>query len=69
MTDSANECRCLNCDRSDADVPLLALRLAGNSLWICPQCLPILIHHPERLQDKLGGAANSASAALDGGAD
>jgi hypothetical protein len=23
------------------------------SVWICPQCLPNLIHHPEKLTEKL----------------
>jgi hypothetical protein len=32
------------------------LRYANQSLWICPQCLPILIHHLERLAGKLAGA-------------
>ncbi len=44
---------CLNCNRPETETPLVTLRMAGRSLWICPQCLPILIHHPEQLTDKL----------------
>jgi hypothetical protein len=48
--------KCLYCER-DADlVPLIALRFRGQALWICPQHLPILIHKPEQLADKLPGA-------------
>lgn len=47
---------CLNCDRSETDVPLVSLRYAGNQEWICTQCLPTLIHHPGRLSDKLAAA-------------
>ncbi len=46
---------CLSCGRSEAEVPLLALRFNGDSAWICSQCLPVLIHNPHRLTDKLQG--------------
>jgi len=51
IADSAD--RCLSCDRSDADVPLLLLTLGARRAHICPQCLPALIHHPDRLTEKL----------------
>jgi hypothetical protein len=44
---------CLNCGRSEADFPVIVLRLAGHETHICPQCLPALIHHPDRLTEKL----------------
>ena len=49
---------CLNCGRSETDIPLVALRYASNQAWICSQCLPTLIHQPERLTGKLAGAEN-----------
>lgn len=49
---------CLNCDRSEAETPLVTLRYAGEPAWICTQCLPVLIHHPEQLAGKLKGAEN-----------
>lgn len=53
---------CLYCDRSDQEVPLVSLRYQGQDLWICSQHLPILIHKPNLLQDKLPGSANLAAA-------
>lgn len=53
--DARVEGQCLNCGRSDEQVPLVSLRFDGKSLSICPQCLPILIHRPEQLSGKLGG--------------
>ncbi len=50
--------KCLVCERSSAEVPLIALRYRGEALWICPQHLPILIHKPAQLADKLPGAEN-----------
>ena len=44
-----NNERCLNCERSSDQIPLLKLKYAGRDGWICPQCLPILIHHPENI--------------------
>lgn len=51
-----NDEKCLYCDRRAEEVPLLALRFGGQALWICPQHLPILIHKPEQLAEKLPGA-------------
>lgn len=44
---------CLNCKRTDEQVPLLSLAFKGEEKYICPQCLPILIHKPHQLADKL----------------
>ena len=54
--------KCLHCERDASQVPLLALRYGGQDLWICPQHLPILIHKPEQLADKLPGAVFSGGA-------
>lgn len=45
---------CFSCGRSEKEVPLLMLRFSSRELRVCPQCLPALIHHPERLADRLG---------------
>jgi hypothetical protein len=50
--------KCLNCEKSEQEVPLLSLRYQGNSLFICPQCLPVLIHKPANLAGKLPGLEN-----------
>ena len=44
-----DEPRCLNCGRTGDVVPLISLRYLQKEHSICPQCLPILIHKPERL--------------------
>ncbi|MBL8095349.1 MAG: hypothetical protein JNL73_14360 [Anaerolineales bacterium] len=54
MTDVTPEC--LVCERSSDLIPLLAFQFQGKDLWICPEHLPILIHQPARLADKLAGA-------------
>ena len=53
---------CLNCSRSEMDVPLVVLRYAGDQAWICSQCLPTLIHQPDRLIGKLADAEKLAPA-------
>jgi hypothetical protein len=45
--------QCLSCGRSDTEAPLLLLQLQSKRTFICPQCLPTLIHHPDRLTEKL----------------
>ena len=44
---------CLNCGSSDQESLLLTIKFQGRELYICPQCLPILIHKPYQLADKL----------------
>lgn len=46
---------CLNCGISEQERPLIALKFQEKDLFICPQCLPILIHKPYELADKLPG--------------
>jgi len=46
---------CLQCKRSSDQTPLLPIHYRDADYWICPQDLPILIHKPARLADKLPG--------------
>ncbi len=57
MAETKTSQHCLNCERSENETPLVALRYQGAPLWICPQCLPTLIHQPEKLADKLKGVS------------
>lgn len=59
MTDNTE--RCLNCERSSDQVPLLRLKYAAGEYWICPQCLPILIHKPEQIATLAGDWVSGAS--------
>ena len=45
--------KCLNCGKSEKEIPLINLTYSGKPSWICPQCLPVLIHHIDQLTDKL----------------
>ena len=49
---------CLNCNASEQEKPLLTIKFQGNEIYICPQCLPVLIHKPANLAGKLPGAEN-----------
>lgn len=48
--------RCVNCGRSADEVPLVMLVHRNGEGFICPQCLPALIHQPEIFVGKLSGA-------------
>jgi hypothetical protein len=50
-----NEKICINCDRTDKQIPLLLLTFNGEEKFICPQCMPIIIHKTQMLADKLPG--------------
>jgi hypothetical protein len=47
---------CLNCERTEDVIPLLHLSFKGEVKYICPQCLPTMIHKIHLLADKLPGA-------------
>lgn len=48
---------CIVCKQSRQQIPLLLFEYQGQQYSICPQHLPILIHHPEQLEGLLPGAA------------
>jgi hypothetical protein len=56
MEENTAPAKCLACDRDSQAIPLLRLEYQGQTLWICPQHLPILIHDPTRLAGRLAGA-------------
>jgi hypothetical protein len=47
---------CLNCGSSEVERPLIPLKFQDKELYICPQCLPTLIHKAYQLADKFPGA-------------
>ena len=51
-----NSQRCLVCNSSSSEIPLLALNYRDTIYYICPQHFPLLIHKPERLVGILPGA-------------
>jgi hypothetical protein len=56
MTTLKTELHCLNCKKSECETPLLHLHYSGEELWICSQCLPTLIHAPQKLAGKIKNA-------------
>lgn len=53
---SQSHSRCLVCEQTEAQIPLISLHYQQKELWICPQHLPVLIHNPQMLAGKLPGA-------------
>ena len=43
---------CISCNRPENVVPLVSITFAKNAAWICTQCLPTLIHDPQKLVGK-----------------
>jgi hypothetical protein len=50
--------QCLVCGKTANDIPLIALQYQDSEHWICPQHLPLLIHKPAELANKLPGLEN-----------
>lgn len=47
---------CLVCKKPSVEVPLTKFYYQESEFYICPQHIPILIHHPEQLNGLLAGA-------------
>jgi hypothetical protein len=45
--------KCIQCERTSEQVPLIKLEYKGSEYSICPEHLPILIHQPAKLAGKL----------------
>jgi hypothetical protein len=47
---------CLNCQKTEQEIPLVTLQYLGQAIHICTQCFPNLIHSPAKLAGKLQDA-------------
>lgn len=52
----SDEKKCIFCEGSREDVPLLTFQFKTSEYQICPQHLPLLIHNPAALSGRLPGA-------------
>jgi len=53
---------CVSCQRTQEEIPLIALLFQHKMYHICPQHLPVLIHNPQMLVGKLPGAEGLTAA-------
>jgi len=54
-----NEPVCVYCQRASEVVPLIQFIFDGEQHWICPEHLPVMIHHPMRLAPFLPGIGDA----------
>ncbi len=47
---------CLNCRKTEHEIPLVTLQYQGQQVYLCSQCFPILIHSPAKLAGKIKDA-------------
>ncbi len=57
--DTEQATACINCGRSEDELPLMAWRAARRSFWICPDCLPLLIHRRDEVMPRWDLSAHS----------
>jgi hypothetical protein len=50
--------KCIQCDRTSDEAPLMLFEFKGEQYAICPEHLPILIHQPAKLEGKLPEAGS-----------
>jgi ribosomal protein L37AE/L43A len=56
MEKDSNKYNCLNCGNSEMEAPLVSVRYAGENIWICSPCMPVLIHNPAKMIGALQNA-------------
>jgi hypothetical protein len=56
--ETKNPARCVYCERSSNEIPMLKLVYQEQDTWICSQHLPVLLHKPAQLAEKLPGIEN-----------
>ena len=54
----SDEKKCVLCQRTQDEVPLIEMVYKGKALNICPQHIPVLIHEPQKLAEILPDAEN-----------
>lgn len=52
---SENTAKCIMCEVDSQNIPLLRFEFKGEEYNICSQHIPVLIHKPAQLADKLSG--------------
>jgi hypothetical protein len=50
--------KCIVCNATENEVPIIKLAYKGQELGICPAHIPLLIHNPENLVGVIDGAEN-----------
>ena len=45
--------RCINCAQSEMERPLIRLQYSRRAAWVCSGCMPVLIHQPQEMAQKL----------------
>jgi hypothetical protein len=58
MTELETKALCINCERGEAEIPILYFRFRGEERFICTACLPTLLHRPDKLVGRFEGAEN-----------
>ncbi len=52
---SENNATCIVCETDSQNIPLVKFEFKGEDYHICSQHLPVMIHKPDQLADKLAG--------------
>ena len=55
--------QCFNCQRSETDIPVIAWRYQAQELWVCSECMPLLIHKWPQVVGRLDGSKEQAKPA------
>ena len=51
-----NPLKCVYCERTNQEVPLVTLNYKDSTYYICSEHIPVLIHSPNQLEGLLPGA-------------
>ena len=46
-----NQEKCIFCEQTTDDMPLIQMKYKENVVWICPQHMPVIIHKTPQLKE------------------
>lgn len=44
---------CFNCQRSEMEIPVIGWQYQGQKVWVCSECMPLLIHKWHQVAEKM----------------
>ncbi|MCA9969042.1 MAG: hypothetical protein KC425_02445 [Anaerolineales bacterium] len=53
MAETTHSRTCFNCGRSDQEIPIINWQYREQPLWVCSECMPMLIHKWAQVKARL----------------
>lgn len=52
---------CFNCQRDENEIPIIAWKYQKRPLWVCCECMPLLIHKWSQIVGRVGSSESQSA--------